>query len=140
MGTETSPIEIRHLTGDRFAVGIRGHELIVDQPSGSDPGAGPTPTELFVAGLGTCVGFYVERYLRRHHLPLEGLAVSVEYEIGERPARVTTVGIRLALPAGVPSERLPGLMAVASHCTVHNSLEDPPEVTIKAKSPEDATA
>ena len=108
MGTETSPIQIRHLTGDQFAVGIRGHELVVDQPAGSDPGVGPTPTELFVAGLGACVGFYAERYLRRHDLPLEGLAVSVDYEIGERPARVTSMNIRLALPAGVPPERVPG--------------------------------
>jgi uncharacterized OsmC-like protein len=140
MGTETSPIQIRHLTGDQFAVDIRGHELVVDQPAGSDPGVGPTPTELFVAGLGACVGFYAERYLRRHELPLEGLAVSVDYEIGERPARVTSMNIRLALPAGIPAERVPGLMAVASHCTVHNSLEHPPEITIKAETPEDAAA
>ncbi len=45
-------IEVRHRGGDRFMVGIRGHELTVDQPirdGGSDEG--PTPTELFVAGL-----------------------------------------------------------------------------------------
>jgi len=140
MCAETSPIEIRHLTGDRFAIGIRGHEVVVDQPAGSDPGVGPTPTELFVAGLGACIGFYAERYLRRHDLPLEGLAVSVDYEIGDRPARVTSMKIRLALPAGVPAERVPALMAVASHCTVHNSLEHPPDVTIEPVMPEDAAA
>ncbi|MGZ4619609.1 MAG: OsmC family protein [Frankiaceae bacterium] len=140
MCAETSPIRIRHLTEDQFAVGIRGHELVVDQPAGSDPGVGPTPTELFVAGLGACIGFYAERYLRRHDLPLEGLAVSVDYEIGERPARVTSMNIRLALPAGVPAERVPALMAVASHCTVHNSLEHPPQITIKAETQADAVA
>lgn len=67
-------------------------------------------------------------------------AVSVDYEIGERPARVTSMNIRLVLPAGIPAERVPGLVAVASHCTVHNSLEHPPEVTIKAETQEDAAA
>jgi hypothetical protein len=38
--------------GDRFAIALRGHEIMVDQPAdvgGTD--IGPTPTELFVAGL-----------------------------------------------------------------------------------------
>ena len=50
------------------------------------------------------------------------------------------MNIRLALPAGVPAERVPALMAVASHCTVHNSLEHPPRITIKAETQEDAVA
>jgi putative redox protein len=34
---------------------------------------GPTPTELFVAGLASCVAFYARRYLRRHDIDAEGL-------------------------------------------------------------------
>ena len=45
-------MRIEHEGGDRYRVRIRGHELVVDQPTedgGED--AGPTPTELFVAGV-----------------------------------------------------------------------------------------
>ena len=120
-----------HLDGDRFAIGIRDHLIRVDQPltdGGED--TAPTPTELFVASLASCVGFYVRRYLARHDLPTAGLTVRAHYSFGARPARVSSVQIDLELPDGVPSERIGALLAVASHCTVHNSLAEPPEVTI----------
>jgi putative redox protein len=120
-----------HLGGDRFAIGIRDHVITVDQPvadGGQD--TAPTPTELFVASLASCVGFYARRYLARHHLPTAGLAVSADYTLGSRPARVTSVGVDIHVPEGIPAERFNALLAVASHCTVHNTLTDPPEVTV----------
>jgi uncharacterized OsmC-like protein len=122
---------VRHLDGDRFSIGVRGHTITVDQPiadGGED--TAPTPTELFVAGLVSCVAFYARRYLARHGLPVEGLTVSGDYELALRPARVAEVRIDITLPDGVPAERRDALLAVASHCTVHNSLETPPQVTV----------
>ncbi len=125
-------MRIEHEGGDRYRVRIRGHELVVDQPredGGED--AGPTPTELFVAGLASCVAFYAGRFLRRHGLPTEGLAVACGFTFAEdRPARVGTVAITVRLPEGFPEERRAALAAVVEHCTVHNSLRQPPEVTI----------
>lgn len=109
--------------GDRFAIDVRGHHLEVDQPVG-DGGedSAPTPTELFVAGLASCVAHYARRYLARHQLPSEGLAVEAHFTMAAKPARVGRVAICLHLPDGVPQERRAALLAVASHCTVHNSL------------------
>jgi uncharacterized OsmC-like protein len=123
---------VRYLDGDRFAITSRDHTFTVDQPlaDGGEDSA-PTPTELFVASLGACVAFYARRYLARHHLPSEGLAVSTSYTMGSRPARVSAITLDIDLPDGVPAERRDALLAVASHCTVHNTLEDPPEVTIE---------
>jgi OsmC-like protein len=56
-------IAVTHLSGDRFAVQVRGQD------------AGPTPTELFAASLAACVGFYAERFLRRHGLEPDRLRV-----------------------------------------------------------------
>jgi uncharacterized OsmC-like protein len=127
-----SGIFVRYEGGDRFGVDVRGHRLVVDQPVG-DGGddAGPTPTELFVVGLATCVGFYAERFLRRHGLPVDGLAVDCDFTMGEdRPARVTSVDVRVRLPAGFPEERRPALDRVVEHCTVHNTLRLGAEVRI----------
>lgn len=126
-----STITVWHLDGDRFAVSARDHVLTVDQPvadGGED--TAPTPTELFVAGLVSCVAFYARRYLARHRLPTAGLQVTGDYDIAPRPARVAAVGIRISVPDGVPDDRRDALLAVASHCTVHNSLTAPPDVTI----------
>jgi len=62
-------IAVTHVSGDRFAIQVRGHRLVVDQPvadGGQD--AGPTPTELFVGSLAACVAFYARRFLARHDL------------------------------------------------------------------------
>lgn len=124
-------LSVRHLGNDRFAIDLRGHTITVDQPvdAGGEDTA-PTPTELFVAGLASCVAFYARRYLKRHDLPVEGLSVAASYTIGGRPARVTELNVVITPPDGLPEERRDAFLAVASHCTVHNTLEAPPEVAI----------
>jgi putative redox protein len=120
-----------HLGADRFAIEIRDHVVTVDQPlhdGGED--TGPTPTELFVAGLVSCVAFYARRYLARHQLPTTGLTVTAQYSFGTHPVRVTDIQITIQPPADLPEDRLAPLLAMASHCTVHNTLKEPPEVTI----------
>jgi DNA-binding FrmR family transcriptional regulator len=55
-------LNVTHQTGDQFQLQVRGHRLLCDQPladGGTDQG--PTPTELFVASLAACVGFYARR-------------------------------------------------------------------------------
>lgn len=129
----TVPLTLRvdHDAGDRFRISVRGHEVVVDQPveMGGDD-AGPTPTELFVASLTACVGFYARRYLARHDLDATGLAVEASYTMATKPSRVGEVTLRLVVPAGVPQERQAALMAMAGHCTVHNTLTAAPEVDI----------
>ena len=139
MNAATSAVHVDHLAGDRFEIGVRGHVLTVDQPvdAGGEDTA-PTPTELFVAGLASCVAFYARRYLARHGLPTEGLAVDAAYELGSRPARVSAVDLELHLPEGVPESRREPLLAVASHCTVHNTITSAPEILVRLAEPEAA--
>lgn len=131
--TRTTPaLRVEHLGEDRFSIDVRGHRLVVDQPvdlGGAD--TAPTPTELFVASLASCVAFYARRYLRRHGLPAEGLAVDSDFVLGARPARVTDIEVRIILPAGFPEDRRDALLAVASHCTVHNSISQAPDVVVR---------
>lgn len=125
-------IRVEHKDGDLFEVAVRGHLVHVDQPvadGGTD--VAPTPTELFVAGLVACVAFYARRYLVRHSLPTAGLSVTGSFAMGDHPARVGAIDVRLRVPEGVPDARRAGLLAVASHCTVHNSLRQVPALTIE---------
>ena len=126
------PVSVTHDGGDRFSIAIRGHVLHVDQAE-SDGGSdnAPTPTELFVASLASCVAFYARRYLKRHDVPEEGLTVTAQAESGAKPSRVARMTITLTLPEGVPEAKREALLAVASHCTVHNTLTHPPEVLVQ---------
>ena len=55
--------------------------------------------------------------------------------MGAKPARVAGIDVRLIVPEGVPVERLDALLAVATHCTVHNTLASEPEVSITLVNP-----
>lgn len=125
-------VQVRHLEGDRFEITVRQHTLMVDQPVG-DGGrdTAPTPTEMFLAALASCVAYYARRFLERHDLCAEGLSVAAAYEMGTRPPRVADVRLRITVPAGLPEDRRAALLAVASHCTVHNTLRQPPAVRIE---------
>jgi LmbE family N-acetylglucosaminyl deacetylase/uncharacterized OsmC-like protein len=131
---EASPrpaIRVDHRGGDHFDITIRDHLVTVDQPV-SDGGddLGPSPTELFVASLASCVGFYARRYLRRHGLDDTGLMVRASYHLATKPARVSDIDLDIELSTPIAPRRRDGLIAVSRHCTVHNSLIDPPDVTI----------
>lgn len=122
---------VTHSGGDAFEIVIRGHRIRVDQPVADGGGdTAPSPTELFVASLASCVAFYVRRYLDRHDLPITGLGVDADFTMGSRPARVASVDVRVTLPGGIPEERRDAALAVARHCTVHNTLTAPPEIRI----------
>ena len=114
-------------------LGVDSHAVRVDQPlaaGGTDEA--PTPVELFVVSLATCVAYYAGRYLERHGLSLAGLAVHAEYRKADRPpARVASIQLRVTVPAGLPTGMVKPLHAAVSRCTVHNTLREPPSVDIQ---------
>jgi putative redox protein len=125
-------IMVAHAGGDSYAITTRGHMMLTDQPaSAGGQDAAPTPTDLLVAALASCVAFYAGRYLIRHGLVRDGLRVTAEFTIAaDRPARVLEIRLRIVVPGGVPAERRAALLAVASHCTVHNTLRQQPGIAI----------
>jgi putative redox protein len=126
-------VEVSYLSGESYAVVTRGHTLLTDQPAtagGADTAM--TPTGLLIAALSSCVAFYAGRYLARHGLNRGGLHVTAAFTTATtRPARVGTVRLTIHVPGGLPPGREAALLAVASHCTVHNTLRHPPDITIE---------
>jgi putative redox protein len=123
-------IEVVREAGVRFDADIRGHRLIFDQPivdGGSD--LGPTPTEVFVASLAGCVAYYATRFLERHSQKSDGLRVRAEFDMAAHPSRVGSIELVLTVPNLPEALRAP-LLAVAEHCTVHNSMRLTPEVRL----------
>jgi putative redox protein len=91
-----------------------------------------TPTELLIGSLSACVAFYAGRYLARHGLNRDGLQVTAQYAMAtDRPARVSGVSLKIQVPGSVPPGRKAALLAVASHCTVHSTLRQAPDVDIE---------
>ena len=125
-------IRVSHRYGASFEVRVRGHRLIVDQPSthGGDD-QGPTPTELFVASLGACVAHYAQAYLLKHGLSTGGVAVESDFHWDEAGTRVAGITLSLRLPADVDEGRREAALRAAMRCAVHRSIQTSPEITIR---------
>ena len=77
------------------------------------------------------MAYYVERFLERHEVDADGLRVVTDFEMGKHPSRVAAIQIAVVIPAGLPDELRAPLLAVAEHCTVHNSIVTAPQVRIE---------
>ncbi|WP_369029752.1 MULTISPECIES: OsmC family protein [Streptomyces] len=126
-------LDVAHVHGEAYAVDIRGHQLLVDQPTeegGND--TAPTPTELFAASLATHVAFCAGRYLRSQGMPRSGLRIRTEFTTSaDRPPGIASVRLFITPPPGLSAQRHADLLAVASHCTVHNTLHGQPETDVR---------
>jgi putative redox protein len=122
-------IAVRHEAGDRFRISIRGHEVVVDQPSPSGDDAGPTPTELFVASLTACAAFYARRFLARHGLPDGALTVWSTFAWAPDHSRVSAIELHVGVPDVLPDELESALRRAVERCTVHESIRHTPVVT-----------
>jgi uncharacterized OsmC-like protein len=128
-----SAIKVTHLANHRLGVTVGQHCLMVDQPrtAGGDD-LGPTAVQLFAASLVACTAHYAGSFLARHDLSAEGLIVEGDFVMADdKPPRVTAVTVTVTPPPGLSANRRIGLLAVASHCTVHNTILRPPTVTIR---------
>jgi uncharacterized OsmC-like protein len=114
-----------------FAVRVRDHELTCDQPP-EDGGLdrGPAPAEWFNAAVGSCIGFYVVSYLQARSLATDGLEIVTTWDTAKGPKRIATIRTTVQLPPGVPAINHSRILQAAQRCLIHNTLHEPPDVTI----------
>ena len=114
---------VNYKGGLSFCAKVRGHEIISDLPAekqGTDKG--PTPPELFISSLGTCIGVYAALFAQRHQISLEGMQVEMEWERAEEPARISRIRAKITIPQGFPEKYREALKKSAEACLVHNTL------------------
>ena len=129
-------VKVERLGKMSFTVQARNHLVLSDQPKangGSDTGM--TPPELFLAALGTCVGYYVAQCFDTRMLKYEGLEVRVQGEILSNPGRIGKIAIEIHVPVDLKPDRLEVLLRTVNHCTIHNTLTHPPEIDVRIQTP-----
>ena len=121
-GTPT-PTVVTHLFGEKFSIQIRSHEIFVDQTiAGGGDDTAPTPLELLGASLGSCVAFYVRRFLKTRELPSDELRVEVSHTRGMNPSRIDAFQVQVTLPPDIPEKYLPVIERVLDTCPALNTL------------------
>lgn len=95
-----------------------GGELVLE----GGPAVGLSPFHLLAAALATCTWSVLEGWAREAGLGADALAILVEWDLGGDPVRVSNVRMEVAWPE-LPAGREAAARRVASHCTIHHTLE-----------------
>jgi len=101
------------------------HRILVDGPEewgGEDQG--PTPPQLFMTSIGSCVGVLVTHFCNDHQLNTQGLTINVDYDVAQHPTRFNNIRVKVSLPNAVCGDECTkkALEHVAKHCPVHETM------------------
>jgi len=117
--------------GMRVEAVHEGFRIATDQPAshGGD-GTAPSPFDLFLASIGTCVGFYALRFCQQRSLDTSGLSLTVIPHEDPKVKRVVRIRIDIALPIRFPERYREAIVRAVEQCTVKRHLLDPPRFEI----------
>lgn len=104
-------------------ISIRHLNLTADEPPslGGDD-VGPTPTELVLAGLGSCKAITLQMYAERKGWKLESVAVELSYDSADQPP---TIQAKLTLEGDLDKQQRQRLRDISDRCPVHKLLTTP---------------
>ena len=123
--------------GKKVAAELGGHKVLTDQPvkyGGTD--SAPAPYDLFVASIGTCVGFYVQSFCQKRDLDTSGIEIKVQTT--RSPGSKITDGfeIDLLFPKTIPANLHGALIKTAEQCAVKKTIACDPEFKVRVKTAE----
>jgi putative redox protein len=105
---------------------MRQHQLSADEGAdlgGSD--AGPSPSELLLGALASCVAITLQMYAGRKGWPLQNVEVDVD---GHDDQGVYVIERRLTFHGDLTAEQRTRLTDIASRCPVSKRLVGPVEI------------
>lgn len=124
-------VSVFHQEENRFVCECRGHKIVTDVPPGvNGEEAGMMPTELVLASLGTCAGYYARQFLKPHNVDISDMYIKVTCGKAKNPARLSDFVISVEVP-GLPEDLREGLIKAVEGCTAHNTFTHPPQIKIE---------
>jgi ribosomal protein S12 methylthiotransferase accessory factor len=121
-------MKIQFPGGKRIDALYKGFTIGTDQPEKAGGGnTAPAPFDLFLASLGTCAGYYAQRFLEERGLSGEGLALTLRTEKDRETRLVAKVVFDLHLPEGFPPKYERAIVRAIDQCTVKKNVLAPPQ-------------
>jgi ribosomal protein S12 methylthiotransferase accessory factor len=120
-------IEVTFPGGAAVDATVRNHVIHTDQPAPAGTDSGPSPFDLFLASIATCMGFYALRFCQERSLATEGLGVTLEPVRAVAGGPVTAIDVQVRLPGEFPQKYGEALKRAVDHCAVKRHMMEPPE-------------
>ncbi len=111
-----------------FKVKSKDYEFLVDIKD-----KGISPPDTLLAGLGSCIGVYIRKYIEGAKLELNKFSVQVQAEFSKIPP-ISFRQINVAIDLGVnklDEHRREALLRFIKNCPVHNTLKNNPDINVK---------
>lgn len=126
--------EIRYIGGRKFVAENRHHTFTIDLPQDSGGrDEGPTPPEVFINSLASCVGVYVAGYCEKVGLNAKGLVIRAgwEKEMEKKPYRIKRIAMKIDLPHADVGKRKEAILKIARSCLIHETIKNQPQIDIE---------
>lgn len=107
------------------------HEIIVDEPEPFGKDEGPTPYDLLLIALGSCVATTLRMYADRKEMSLDGVEVRLTQEkthaedckdCSSKNGFVQKINVAVKLKGDLSQEQKARLFEIAGKCPVHRTL------------------
>ncbi len=125
-------ISITQEKDSKFKTEIRNHTFFSDmsvKDGGND--AAPSPADLLVSTLGSCIGMIIHRYCESHGYNSQDIDVSMTYLLNDNPKMIKSITADIALPADFPVNRKKAIINSVKTCVIFNSLSKDIDIDIE---------
>ena len=124
-------MEIRFPGGKEVDVRYGDFTIKTDQPiNEGGKNTAPSPFSLFLASIGTCIGYYVLSFCQMRNFPTDDIKLMATIERNHKTHMVENITIDIQVPKNFPDQYKKAVIRAADACTVKRHLEKPPKTTI----------
>ncbi len=117
------------LAGGRAVEAVVGdHTIRTDQPvKDGGGGSAPSPSDLFLASIAACTGYYVLDFCLERKISTEGVGVTMRTHKNETTKMLDLVQLEIKLPAEFPEKYEKAVVRAADLCWVKKHIQKAPD-------------
>jgi ribosomal protein S12 methylthiotransferase accessory factor len=106
---------------------VGDHTIRTDQPvKKGGGGSAPSSSDLFLASIAACAGYYVLDFCRERQIPTENIGLTMRSHKNETTRMLDRIDIEIKLPPEFPDKYEKAVVRAADLCWVKKHIQNAP--------------